>query len=530
MEDIKKILYEGTEAQRRYLFSIEQKTTAEDMVKKFNIFTRYFYPKFFKSKDAPFHREMLLNLAKLYRGDIDEFLNIGFRGCSKTTYTKLFLVYIIACDTQHTRKYIKVLSEDIKNSKQVITDIYNLLITPRVSIHYPELFEKTEYKREETMERFTTSTGIKIVSGSVGQEQRGQIQEDSRPDFLWFDDIESRNTLRSAITTRNIWDNTQEAITGLARGGATAITANYISERGNVHRFVERIKNKMIIPIEDRAGNPTWGRYTRAEIDILRAKADDFQGEYLCSPSASKDVFFSRDSVDKQEAILPIKISNGMKIFKEYKTSHRVAGGADIALGVGLDSSTSVFIDFETIPAQVIATYHNNEIQPKEFGDELAKQGRIFGECMIAPESNNAGISTIDRLKDIYPISRIYAADKNMANINYARPTKFGWDTNSMTKSKMLQDLSEAVDNGWISLNDEDLIREVRGYTRNDLMDREVDPRIVTRHFDLLIALCIAFQMKDYAKKGSEPQYIDPITMLFQNNKDYNNFVQDQFE
>ena len=129
MEEIKKILYEGSDAQRIYLFNIKQNTSAEDMVKKFNIFSRYFYPKFFKSKDAPFHRDMLLNLAKLYKGDIDEFLNIGFRGCSKSTFTKLFIVYVIACDTTHRKKYFKILSEDIKNSKQSCTDIYNLLIT-----------------------------------------------------------------------------------------------------------------------------------------------------------------------------------------------------------------------------------------------------------------------------------------------------------------------------------------------------------------------------------------------------------------
>jgi len=31
-------------------------------------------------------------------------------------------------------------------------------------------------------------------------------------------------------------------------------------------------------------------------------------------------------------------------------------------------------------------------------------------------------------------------------------------------------------------------------------MDREEDPRLTTRHFDLLIAGAIAFQMKDYAE------------------------------
>lgn len=514
-EELKEILHNGTIAERKYAFSFDTNTPPEVVVKKFNVFARYFYPKFFKSKDALFHKEMLLRYANLYRGFKTEFLNIGFRGCSKTTYAKLFITFCITNDKDHLRKYIKVLSEDVKNSKQVVTDIYNLLIQPRVAQHYPELFEKTDYKREETMERFTTSTGVKIISGSVGQEQRGQIQEDSRPDFLWFDDIESRNTLRSAVKTRQIWDNMQEAISGLAFGGVYTTTANYISERGNVHRLVEKSKNTMIVPILDKEGNPTWSRYSKAQIENIKDTADDFEGEYMCEPSASKDVLFDRESIDRQVAKTPTKTIAGFKIFKEYNPSDRIASGHDVALGVGLDSSTSVFINFDTIPAQVVGTYYNNNIKPADFGDEVARQGQIFGQCLVAPEKNNAGVSTIDRLKQIYPMSRIHATQRKDDKIRYMTPTEFGWDTNGATKPKMLNDLSTAIEKGWLLLNDEDLIREARGYTRNDLMDPEVDARMVTRHFDLIIACAIAWQMKDFAVRGSQQQKANAIDRLF---------------
>lgn len=514
-EEIKKIIFEGTDAQRKYLFQFNLSNTKEEIVKKFNLWARYFYPKFFKSKDAPFHTEMLDRLAGMYLGQSDEFLNIGFRGCSKTTYTKLFMAYVLANDTNKTRKYLKVLSEDVGNSKQVVTDLYNLLIQPRVVSHYPELWTKTDSKREETMSSFTTSTGIKVVSGSIGQEQRGQIQEDSRPDFLWFDDIESRNTLRSAVKTRQIWDNMQEAINGLAKDGITTYTCNYISERGNVHRLVERVKNKMIVPIWDDNKIPTWDRFTVEEIKRLEDKADDFEGEYLCKPSASKDVLFDRESIERQVAKLPIKESNGFKQFKEYKVSNRVAGGADVAGGLGLDSSTSVYIDFDTVPAQVIGTYHNNEIKPSDFGHELARQGRMFGECLIAPE-NNKFDETIGTLKLVYPTGRIYQTERDDTKIAYKTSTTFGWNTNSFSKTRMFNDLVQAVENGWLDLNDENLIREARGYTRNDIMDREVDPRMVTNHFDLLTACAIAWQMKDYAKRGSEPKYTNPIDEMWE--------------
>lgn len=523
MEEIKRILFEGTVAERRFLFSFNVHMTTDEIYKKFQIFTRFFYPKFFKNEDAPFHKEMVKRYIGLYQGQSpdSEFLNIGFRGCSKTTYTKLVMVFFLVCDTEHRRKYYKILSEDLKNSKQSATDIYNLIIHPGVTQHFPEIFEKTDTKREETMGSFTTSTGIKVVSGSVGQEQRGHLQEDSRPDLLWFDDIESRNTLRSAVKTRQIWDNMQEAVNGIAHGeGIIVYTCNYISERGNVHLLVERSKNKIIIPIIDDEGNPTWeSKYTVDQIESIKNKADDFEGEYLCKPSASKDVLFTREAIDRQIAIKPIKNSVNMKVFKEFNPAHRIAGGQDVALGLGLDSSTSIFIDFDVVPAQVVSTYHDNTIKADDFGDEIARQGQYWGECLVAPENNNAGEATIGRLKQIYPTSRIYAERKKDSDFNGGMPTRLGWNTNTLTKGQMFNDLAKAVDDGLISLNDEDLIREARGYTRNDVMDREIDPRMATRHFDLLTACAIAWQMRHHAVRASKAKYVDPIADLFTQHK-----------
>src|SRR3990167_4216111 len=132
-----------------------------------------------------------------------------------------------------------------------------MLISKRVKDLYPEVFQKTEAKREETMASFTTATGVKMRADTVGTDQRGDIQDESRPDFTWYDDIETRLSLTSAVTTHKIWQNMEEARTGLSKDGGSIYTANYISERGNVHKLIQKISNKIIIPIEEN-GEPTW--------------------------------------------------------------------------------------------------------------------------------------------------------------------------------------------------------------------------------------------------------------------------------
>ena len=508
-----KILNSGNNPQIKALFAFDRETDLELIRKKFLYWSRYFFPQFFESKDAPFHKRIDEGNIGVYKNG-GSFLDVVYRGGAKTTRTKLFIAFAIANDEGHYRKYFKVLSRDLSNAKQITTDVYNILISRRVRALYPEIFEKTPEKREETMISFTTATGIKMTADTVGTDQRGDIQDESRPDFLLFEDFETRLSLMSALTTHKIWANIDEAITGLSLEGGAVYNGNYISERGNVHKLVQQIKNQIIIPIEEN-GEPTWPeRYSKDDIHRLRfgdqnnKPVEDYEGDYLCKPSASKDVYFDRESLDKQIPKEPIDEIAGLKIYKKYDPSHRIGSGHDVGGGVGLDSSTSCFMDFDILPISVIATYKNNEIKPDAFAYEIARQGKRFGENLAAVEKNYG--STLDILKTIYPTDKIHKIQRGIQKIVFQAPVEYGFETNSVTKPKILADLSHAIENGLIELNDPDLIAEAKSFTLNDLMDKEVDPRLATRHFDLLMAACIAYQTNRFIKKPFQKPIYDP--------------------
>ena len=96
--------------------------------------------------------------------------------------------------------------------------------------------------------------------------------------------------------------------------------------------------------------------------------------------------------------------------------------------------------------------------------------------------------------------------------------TEYGWDTNSATKPTMIFALVKAVNDGLLQLSDEDLIAEAKNYTRNDLIDEVRDVRLTTRHFDLLMAAAIAWQMKAYAhyrKEETESEVEEELDMLY---------------
>src|SRR3990167_10250783 len=86
-----KILFKGTDGQRKALFSFTDNPDEEIRV-KFNLWARFFFPRFFGSPDAPFHKEIDLGNIGVYRRG-GRFLNIAFRGSAKTTRTKLFIAF-----------------------------------------------------------------------------------------------------------------------------------------------------------------------------------------------------------------------------------------------------------------------------------------------------------------------------------------------------------------------------------------------------------------------------------------------------
>ncbi len=497
---IEEILVKGNAGKRKALFAFDKNDSDEVVVDKFNLWARYFFGNYFTSEDCEAHAQMDLNNVLVYRSKIKQYVNIAFRGFAKTARTKLFLAFCIANDKESSKRYIRCISVDLDNAKQTVTDMYNMFIQPKVKELYGEIFVRTDAKREEKMDSFTTSTGVKVIAKQILVDQRGKIQEDAKSDLDWYDDFETKKSIMSAITTYKVGIAMEEARTGLALTGGSIYTANYFSEAGNVHKLVTKKSPDKIVqitPIEDAAGNPTWNRYTKEDIQKMRETDEDFAGERMCEPTAAKDIYFDRAKLTAMVPLRPLRDIAGFKMYKDYNPGHRYGGGADVAAGVELDSSTSVFIDFDTIPAQVVGVFASNRINPEAFGDELYSEANRFGGCLLAIE-NNKYDSTIMKAKQLG--ANLYMTQPKAIQSHFALPNTYGWQTNSLTKPKMLSALREAIESGLIELNDEDLINDVKGYTTNDLIDTAPDVRLTTRHFDLVVALAIAWQMKEWAR------------------------------
>jgi hypothetical protein len=498
-----KTWHEGTPEEKLAFFAFEKDEPRAMIVFKFTYWVYRLYPRYLQSAPASFHEQFAHHMLASYYAD-SNYINLGFRGCAKTTYAKLFIAFALLNDMEHSRRYIKVLARNLGNSKQMVTDIFNLIV--EVKPLYGNLFPKQkETKGEETMLVFTTVDGVKLMAGTVGMTQRGHVQDAYRPDWLVFDDVEDRESINSlAQTEATIW-RIDEAIQGLSADGSYMVLGNYISEEGVIQWFLN--KPNMIVDkirIYDENGEPTWPeRYDKEKIEKIKNDSDDFWGEYLCDASRADSAFFDRLKVDHDISTVrqAHRESAGVKYWVDYQPHHRYGIGADTSEGIGKDANTMALWDFGSQPGDISvlgATYFNNRIPPDLFGHELKRVGQEFGNCIVAPEANNTGHACLAAMRG-YP--NIFTERKE-GNRAIKMTERLGWRTTKKSKPQMLFEFRKDYNDGLIRIYDINVLKEMRSYTTADLNDTQLG--LVTRHFDLFMAVVIGYQMKKYASTSYE--------------------------
>lgn len=228
---------------------------------------------------------------------------------------------------------------------------------------------------------------------------------------------------------------------------------------------------------------------------------DKIRQEY---PTFAEEAFmYSGEKFFDQDILVDLlqKTQEGVKqgdwiYYEEYKPGHLYGLGADVSEGVGRASNTIVIIDFTPIKPKVVAEYENNRIAPDLFGYEIKNGGEKYGMAIVAPERNNPGHATITELKKIYPIEHIYSfviTDKSTDQ----KTTKLGWETNLTSKPRMMYELQRAIYDNLLDIPSRRILNEMKTYNKGDLQVVKRDEEM-TEHWDRVMALAIAFQMKNH--------------------------------
>jgi len=191
--------------------------------------------------------------------------------------------------------------------------------------------------------------------------------------------------------------------------------------------------------------------------------------------------------------------------FLPFKKKHRYGMGVDVSEGIGLDSSTAVIIDFTPdIPVQV-ARFMSKEVSPEALPFELLIGARAYGNPLMSIERNNHGRATLAIMRDLY--FNLYS-EVRKDRLTDKDTNVLGFLTTNASKPRIVFNLKAALEDDEFETPDEILLREARKFDQTDLAVVKLDPE-TTRHFDVFMAACIAYELKDHVGGTGEVHVVE---------------------
>lgn len=183
--------------------------------------------------------------------------------------------------------------------------------------------------------------------------------------------------------------------------------------------------------------------------------------------------------------------------YREFRRGEFVVVGADTAAGGG-DYCAAHF--FSKTHLDIPLVYHDESLATEMTPLIHKELETVFDQTGVAPtvafERQNGGVFEMERLAALNRLNKYsifvmptYGEDDN------SDPHKLGWDTNTATRPKMLQDLKEAVDHQLIRIYDKPTISELFSFVVAKTSSSWKAQAEKHAHDDLVMALAISWQL-----------------------------------
>lgn len=193
--------------------------------------------------------------------------------------------------------------------------------------------------------------------------------------------------------------------------------------------------------------------------------------------------YSSKDKIVGISHLLQNHIGKSLLIWQLPKAGQKYYCGVDCSEGLGKDFHAIIVLNSD---GEQVARFKNNKIKPYEFADIVDALGRYYNKALLTVEKASGGYSVIERLR----------YDKHYMNMTKYKTFdefnrtvwKIGFDTNSKTKSIVVNDFREWFDKGMIKIVDKELLDEMKVFVSDDGGKMGA---VTGSHDDLTMATCL---------------------------------------
>lgn len=214
--------------------------------------------------------------------------------------------------------------------------------------------------------------------------------------------------------------------------------------------------------------------------------------KHCTDPTHYEIVEETQDRVELRESdhLAPLRVWDDVEPGEEY-----VIGG-DVAEGIK-DGDFSVADVIRKRDMKTVAKWRGR-VDPDVFGNILDKLGRYYNYALIGVEINNHGLTTNQRLRDLF-YTNLYRREKGIDENFEEYTAKLGWKTTIQTKPMAIDYLAEAIREGYVKDEDIIFVTEAFSYVRDDMGRTNAE---VGSHDDTVMAKAIALQMYDWSQNN----------------------------
>lgn len=287
----------------------ECEETKEERVRRakedYNYFVRTYFSHIAPCDSAKFHLDAAKYIAGHPRA---RALFEWARGHAKSTHMGCLIPLWILARGENLFRFIVLVSSSNDNAKGLLADLQAELANNEAYIQ--DFGIKADKGTEWTSGKFSLADGTTFVALGRGQSPRGLKKNGQRPDYILIDDIDEDQLSNNESRVRKAYNWVMGPLYGTMAGG-----------RGRLIMVGNRFAKNMILAhfanikdiyhtrvnIIDSKGNPSWGYYSREDIQAMRDEQGEisFAREYLNNPIEEGAVF--KPEWMRYTKILPLK-------------------------------------------------------------------------------------------------------------------------------------------------------------------------------------------------------------------------------
>lgn len=197
----------------------------------------------------------------------------------------------------------------------------------------------------------------------------------------------------------------------------------------------------------------------------------------------NKTKYIKKENIIGLPSLLQQHIGRSFFIYQIPQAGKRYFIGCDLSEGVGQDYSVIEVLDSN---GEQVAEFYNNKIKPYQMAEIINCIGHYYNYALLTIEKASGGHSVIERLRyDLkYMNMTKYKSYDDFNKIIW----NVGFDTNSKTKSLIINDLIELFEKNQLKINSERLLQEMQVFvSENGKMGA-----ISGSHDDSVMAMALA--------------------------------------